>query len=244
MDELLGGGLDNGTSTLLRGPAGSGKSTVAIRYALSAAERSEKAVWFSFDETIETLLMRATGLGMALEKHLESGMIRIIPVDPAELSPGEFVEQVRVAVTRDEVGMIIIDSLNGFMSAMPGESFLTMQMHELLSFLNRRGVTTLMTLAQHGVIGTAMESPVDLSYLADAVILFRYFEPEGSVRQAISVVKKRSGRHERTIRELVFGPGRLSVGEPLVDFEGVLTGVPRFRGDGGKLREARKRKNG
>jgi circadian clock protein KaiC len=244
MDELMGGGLDNGTSTLLMGPAGSGKSTVAIRYALSAAERAEKAVLFNFDETVETLLMRTSGLGMSLEKHLDSGMIRMVPVDPAELSPGEFVEQVRVAVTRDAVQMIVIDSLNGFMSAMPGESFLTMQMHELLSFLNRRGVTTLMTLAQHGVIGTAMDSPVDLSYLADTVILFRYFETEGSVRQAISVLKKRSGRHERTIRQLVFEPGRLSIGEPLVDFEGVLTGVPRFRGEGRKLREARKRKDG
>jgi circadian clock protein KaiC len=139
--------------------------------------------------------------------------------------------------------VVIIDSLNGFMSAMPGESFLTMQMHELLSFLNHLGVTTLMTLAQHGVIGTAMESPVDLSYLADTVILFRYFEAEGSVRQAISVVKKRSGRHERTIRELIFEPGRLAVGDPLVDFEGVLTGVPRYRGQPTELRQARKRKH-
>ena len=155
-------------------------------------------------------------------------------MDPAEISPGEFVHSVRQLV---EAGakVIIIDSLNGFMNAMPGEDYLIMQMHELLSYLNQQGVVTIITLAQHGIIGSSMSSPVDISYLADSVLLFRYFEAAGEVKQALSVLKKRSGRHERTIRELSFKNDRIQVGPPLHDFDGVLTGVPKFRGKSGVL---------
>jgi len=233
LDSLLGGGLDSGTTTLLMGPAGSGKSSVAIRFAVSGAERGERAAIFAFDETLAILLARAHGLGMSsLQPFVESGMVILQQVDPAELSPGEFVARVRELVAKG-IKMIVIDSLNGFLNAMPGESFLTMQLHELISYLNQQGVTTIVTLAQHGLIGSAMQSPVDVTYLADSVLLFRYFEAFGEVKQAISVVKKRTGQHERFIRELVLSNGEIRVGPPLSSFEGVLTGVPRFLGDKG-----------
>jgi circadian clock protein KaiC len=235
LDELLGGGIDSGTSTLLMGPAGCGKSSIAIRYLLSAAERGEGAVMFTFDETIPTLLHRAEGLGMSLKKHLASGKIQLQQVDPAELSPGEFVHRVRALVEPGKVKLVVIDSLNGFLHAMPGENFLAMQMHEMLSYMSQRGVATLLTLAQHGLLGSNMNSPVDISYLADSVILFRYFEAGGEVKQAISVVKKRSGTHERTIRELSFKDSKVRVGAALTEFEGVLTGVPKYRGSAGDL---------
>jgi circadian clock protein KaiC len=235
LDELFGGGIDAGTSTLLMGPAGCGKSTIAARYVLSAAERGDNAAIFAFDENIETLLNRAEGLSMDLRKHIKSGKVTVQQVDPAELSPGEFVHRVRAAVQKNAVKVVVIDSLNGFMNSMPGETFLTMQMHELLSYLNQQGVATLVTMAQHGFIGTHMASPVDVSYLADSVLLFRYFESFGEIKQAISVVKKRSGSHERAIRELIFASGQIRVGMPLHDFEGVLTGVPKFLGKKGAL---------
>lgn len=231
LDDLLGGGLDTGTSTLLMGPAGTGKSSIAIRYVVSAAERGERAAIFAFDETLAILMARAKGLGMAnLESLASSGQVMLQQVDPAELSPGEFVSRVRSLVT-DGVRVVVIDSLNGFLNSMPGENFLIMQLHELLAFLNQQGVTTMLTLAQHGFIGSNMQSPVDVSYLADCVLLFRYFEAGGEVKQAISAVKKRTGQHERAIRELVLAPSEIRVGPPLSNFDGVLTGVPRMRGD-------------
>lgn len=234
LDKLLGGGLDTGTSTILMGPAGCGKSTLAALYAATAGERGEPAAIFTFDETIATLLHRAEGMNIPLRKNIDSGKIIIRQIDPAEISPGEFVHAVR---NRVESGtkLVVIDSLNGFMNAMPGEEFLIMQMHELLSYLNQQEVATIITLAQHGVIGNSMISPVDISYLADSVLLFRYFEACGSVKQALSVMKKRTGRHERTIRELSFKDSKIRVGTPLQDFEGVLTGVPRFVGERGEL---------
>ena len=234
LDKLLGGGLDTGTSTILMGPAGCGKSTIAAMYAAAAAQRGEAAAIFTFDETLATLLHRADGLSIPLRKYMESGKLLIRQVDPAEISPGEFVYAVR-ALVESGTRIVVIDSLNGFMNAMPGEAFLAMQMHELLSYLNQQGVATIITLAQHGVIGSSMNSPVDISYLADSVLLFRYFEAGGAVKQAVSVMKKRTGRHERSIRELSFKDKRIQVGDPLQEFEGVLTGVPRFVGKRGEL---------
>jgi circadian clock protein KaiC len=234
LDKLWGGGVDSGTSTILMGPAGCGKSTIALMYATTAAERGEAAAFFTFDETISTLLHRAAGLHIPVQKHIDSGKLLLRQLDPAEVSPGEFIHGIRHLV---ETGtkLLVIDSLNGFMNAMPGEEFLTMQMHELLSYLNQCGVATIITLAQHGVIGNSMKSPVDISYLADSVLLFRYFESGGQVRQALSVMKKRTGRHERTIRELSFKDNKIQVGGALEEFEGVLTGVPKFVGRTGAL---------
>jgi circadian clock protein KaiC len=242
LDALFGGGIDSGTTTLLMGPAGCGKSTVAMRYVLSAAQQGNGAVVFSFDETTKTMLDRSRGLGMEMQGHIDSGRIAVHQIDPAEISPGEFVARARHAVD-DGVKLVVIDSLNGLTNAMPAESFLFLQLHELFSYLNQRGITTLVTLAQSGFVGTNMQSPVDVSYLADSVLLFRYFEAGGSVRQALSVVKKRSGRHERTIRELSFGAGGVQVGRALEEFEGVLSGTPKFRGDMSQL-EKRDRAKG
>jgi circadian clock protein KaiC len=229
LDKLLGGGVDSGTSTLLVGPAGCGKSTVALRFALSAAERGERAAMFIFDETAETLLRRARSFGIDLESHISGGRIVLQQVDPAELSGGEFTALVRAEV-ENEARVVLVDSLNGYMNAMPGESFLMLQLHELLTYTNQMGVATLVTMAQHGMLGTTMALSVDVSYLADTVLLFRYFEAAGKVRQALSVVKKRSGAHERTIRELMFTDGKIVIGQPLTEFEGVLTGIPKYRG--------------
>ncbi len=230
LDHLFGGGIDTGTSTLFIGPAGCGKSTVALRYAMSSAQRGEKAVIFTFDEAFATLVERAKGLGMDTAEVLANGMLEIQQVDPAELAPGQFVSRVRQLVEEDSLRVVVVDSMNGFLNAMPHEKFLAMQLHELLSYLGQQGVATILTLAQHGFIGH-MESPVDVSYLADSVLLFRYFEYAGEIRQALSVIKKRSGQHERAIRELKFGNGAVSVGEPLKQFEGILTGVPSFLGE-------------
>jgi circadian clock protein KaiC len=234
LDALMGGGIDTGTSTLLMGPAGCGKSTIALRYVLSAAERGDAAAIFAFDEAKEVLLDRAVGLGLDLRPHIQSGKVRVYQVDPAELSPGEFVQRVRQGVEIDGAKLVVIDSLNGFLLSMPAERQLTAQLHELIAFLNHLGVATLMTLAQTGFFG-AMGTPVDVSYLADSVLLLRYFEASGEVRQAISAVKKRTGAHERTIRELRFEDGGLTIGKPLTQFEGVLTGIPKFLGNDAKL---------
>lgn len=227
LDVLLGGGLDSGTSTLLVGPAGSGKSTIAARYALSAAERGDLACCFCFDESVATLVKRANGLGMDLDKHMASGKLMVQQIDPAELAPGAFVARLRELVEDQGAKVVVIDSLNGLLNAMPDERFLVIQLHELLTFLGQQGVCTIMTLAQQGVIGSQMAGPLDLSYIADSVVLFRYFESAGQVKQAISVMKKRSGPHERTIRELFFDQRGVHVGPTLENFEGVLTGVPR-----------------
>jgi len=232
LDELVGGGLDLGTSTLLLGPAGCGKSTIAVRWVVTAAERGESSSIFLFEDTISTLIQRASGLGMELVPHIHSGRIKIHRLDPAEMSPGEFVELVRTAVESEDTRTVVIDSLNGFLQAMPGEQFLALHLHELLTYLNHRGVVTLMVLAQMGVIGSAIETPADVSYLADNIIVLRYFEAQGEVRQAISIIKKRSGAHEHTIRELRLGPNQIHVGDPLKDFHGVLTGIPALVGEG------------
>ncbi len=228
LDELFCGGIDTGTSTLLMGPAGCGKSTIAIQYAIAAAQRGEKAVIFTFDESNDTLIERAHNFGMEPERLLASGLLEIQKIDPGGLAPGEFVFRVRRMVEDENLGLLVLDSMNGFMNAMPHEQFLAMQLHELLSYLGQQGIVTIMTLVQHGFIGSTMAVPIDLSYLADTVLLFRYFEHDGKIRQALSVIKKRSGRHERTIRELIIGDGKISVGKPLNKFDGVLTGVPRF----------------
>jgi circadian clock protein KaiC len=232
LDTLLNGGLDSGTSNLFLGPAGSGKSTLAMQYAIAAAERGEKVAVYLFEESLETLIRRTTSLGMNLEKFMKNGLIAVQKIDPAELSPGEFAAGIRDAVLKDHVSMVVIDSLNGYLHAMPQEQFLVLQLHELLSFLGGQGVVTLMVLAQQGIMGTMMNTPVDLTYLADTVIITRYFEAAGAVKKAVSVVKKRGGNHESTIREFLIANGKISVGPPLEQFHGVLTGVPEFYGDG------------
>jgi circadian clock protein KaiC len=232
LDALLGGGIDYGTSVLLIGPAGSGKSSLATLYARAAAERGDRAALFVFDERVEVLRARAAGLGMDLAPHLESGHLTAQPVDPAELSPGEFAHAVCDAVEpeagRPGARVVVIDSLNGYLQAMPEERFLTAQMHELLTYLGHRGVVTFLVLAQHGLVGP-MRADVDTTYLADTVLMLRYFEAAGEVRQALAVIKKRTGKHERALRELRLD-GSIRVGEPLRDFQGVLTGAPRHGG--------------
>ncbi len=231
LDELLGGGLDRGSSTLVLGPAGAGKTTLATRYATAAVSRGERVAFYTFDEGIGSLLTRSAGLGMELESHIEQGRILAQQVDPAELSPGEFASRVRADVEQQGARIIIIDSLNGYLSAMPEEQFLTLQMHELLSYLNQQGIVTILVLAQLGLLGS-MQNPVDVSYLADTILLLRFFEAHGEVRRALSVVKRRSSHHERAIRELQIGGSRgLSVGRPLFEFRGVLTGVPEYMGN-------------
>lgn len=225
MDSLLGGGIDRGTSTVLLGPAGTGKSTLAATFAVQAASRGENVLFFTFDETRGTLLTRADELGLKFSEQVESGRIKVQQIDPAEISPGELAFNVRQAVVRQEVRMVIIDSLNGYMHAMPDERHLLLQLHEMLAYLNQQGVTTILILTQQGLVGT-MQSPIDLTYLADTVLLLRYFEVMGVVRQAMSVIKKRSGPHERSIREYSFADGKVSVGEPLTGFRGVLSGIP------------------
>src|SRR5579885_525769 len=233
LDALLGGGLDRGTATLVLGPAGCGKSSLAAHFAAAAAARGERAAAFIFDEGVNTYLNRAAGLGTDLRKEVEAGRLTLQQVDPAELSPGEFAHAVCEAV-EGGARLVILDSLNGSLQAMPDERFLTAQMHELLTFLNQQGVVTLLVMAQHGFMGS-MSSPVDVSYLADTVVLLRYFEAAGAIRRAISVVKKRTGRHEDTIREMRLSASRgVEVGEPLTAFRGVLTGVPVLVGGAGK----------
>lgn len=234
LDRLLGPGLDRGSSSLILGPAGCGKTTISTQFILAALARGEAISCFLFEESQNTFCERAAGLGMKLDNYVSSGLLEITQIDPAVLSPGEFADRVRRAVEERNVSLVLIDSLNGYMSAMPSEEFLLIQMHELLTYLSQQGVASLLIVAQHGMIGH-MQTPVDLSFLADTVILLRFFEAQGEVRQAISVVKKRRSVHERTIRELRLGPGGIQVGKPLREFHGVLTGIPTYRGKPGPL---------
>jgi circadian clock protein KaiC len=234
--EHLLGALDYGTSTMILGPAGIGKSTLALMYACTAADRGERAALYMFDESLSNMYARTSALGLDIKGHVEAGRITARQIDPAELSPGEFTHLVCREVEDNNARVIIIDSLNGYLMATPEERFLTMQFHELLSYLNRKSVVTLLIMAQYGLVGN-METPVDLSYMADTVVLLRYFEAGGEVRQAISVVKKRTGKHERTIREFRIDSGGIHLGGPLTDFRGILTGVPTYEGKREKLME-------
>lgn len=229
LDALLDGGLDRGTSSLFIGPPGTSKSTLALKYALTSAGQGEKVAYFSFDETTTNLKCRAASLGMDLDPVMDSGMLVVKKIDPAELSPGEFAGRARELVQYHGFRTIIVDSLNGYIQAMPQEQFLILQLHELLTFLNNQGVVTILVLAQQGMVGM-MHSPVDLTYLADTVVLTRFFEAGGAIRKAISIVKKRTGRHETTIRELIVDSQGVRVGGVLKDFHGVLTGTPRYFG--------------
>ena len=227
LDQMLGGGLERGTNVLFLGAAGVGKSSLALTYALAAAERGEHAVFYAFDEGRGTLEARARTLGLDVQTHLQSGLIRLQQIDPAEMSPGEFTANVQRSVEVDGARIIIIDSLNGYLNAMPDERFLILQMHELLSYLGQQGVLTILVLAQHGLVGP-VEAPLDLSYLSDSVLMLRYFETAGSVRRAISVVKKRSGMHEHTVREFKLSQNGIQLGPPTSGFSGVLAGTPQF----------------
>ena len=229
LDRILGGGLDRGSSVLITGPTGVGKSTLALQYASAAAARGDRAVLYSFDEGIRSAKLRAKSLGMDLSKEVEAGHLQMTQIDPAELSPGQFIWQIRDDVDKKDVRFVVIDSLNGFLAGMPGEADLILQLHELLTYLNQRGVVTILVLAQQGLVGT-MQTVVDVSYLADTVILLRYFEAHGAIRQAVSVLKKRIGGHERTVRELTLSNKGITVGEPLSEFRGVLTGIPEYLG--------------
>src|SRR5215469_1699532 len=237
LDELFGGGLDRGTTTLILGTAGTGKSTLALQYARQMASRGDHGILFAFDETRSIMLARAKALGLDLEKHVDSGVITVQQVDPAEISPGEFAARIRKAV---DCGceLVVIDTLNGYLNAMPGEKYLNNQLHELVAYLNYKGVVTILILAQHGLVAAA-EAPIDLSYLSDTVVSLRFFEAAGEVKQSIAVVKKRSGPHEKAIREFRLEPGKgVRIGQPLKEFQGVLTGVPVFHGRSGKMMSA------
>jgi len=231
LNALLGGGLTRGSSTLVLGPAGTGKSLLALTFAQAAIDRGEKAAMFVFDEELGLLFNRAMGLGIDLQQMVDTKQLVIEQVDAAELSPGEFSERVRSCVESYEAKTIVIDSLNGYQAAMPGEQALILHMHELLQYLNRQGASTFLTVAQHGLVGD-MKAPVDVTYLADTVILLRYFEATGRVRRAISVIKKRTGTHENTIREYRIDRRGITLGEPLTNFHGVLRGVPSMIGGG------------
>ena len=229
LDALLGGGLARGTNTLFMGPSGVGKTTTAIRCVRAALERGETCAYFLFDEGLATLLSRAAAMSMDLQPYIDNGRLIIRQIDPAEVSPGEFSGWVRTAVMETGATYVGIDSLNAYLQAMPGEKFLLLQMHELLSYLNQLGVITLLVLGQHGLVGD-MRTDVDLSYLSDAIVLFRFFENKGEILTAISAVKSRASAHERTIREFRLGPSGVRVGEALTDFQGVMTGVQTYLG--------------
>jgi circadian clock protein KaiC len=237
LDAMVNGGIDRGTSALFLGPPGTGKSALAIQWALAAAQRGERAAVYAFDESIATLERRSLSLGMDLPAQRAAGRLVIRQIDPAEVAPGQLTHQIRESVEKDGIRLVVIDSLNGYLNAMPEESFLVLQLHELLAYLGRRGVVTILVVTQHGLVGT-MASPIDVTYLADTVLLLRHFEAGGDLHRAISVLKKRTGGHESTIRELHFGHDGVSAGEPLHQFHGVLTGVPTFVGTSAELTDS------
>jgi circadian clock protein KaiC len=230
-DALLGGGPSRGSSLLLLGPAGVGKSSVASQYAVAAVERGERVATFLFDESIRAFLSRAQSLGIDLRGPAENGRLMLRQVDPAELSPGEFAHLARRAVEQEDAGVVIIDSLNGYLSAMPEERFLTTHLHELLMYLGYKHALTIFTLGQHGLVGEHLLPPVDVSYLADTVVLLRFFEAQGAVRRAVSVMKKRNGTHDAFIREMQISGRGIHVGQPLEAFHGVLSGRPVYTGE-------------
>jgi circadian clock protein KaiC len=228
LDALVGGGLERGTSVVLIGPAGTGKSSVATQYAQAAARRNERAVFFTFDESLATFYARASGMGMSLGEP-GSGSLVVRRIEPGELSPGAFADEVQRSVENDGTRLVVIDSLNSYLMAMPNEDLLLIHMHELLTYLGQRGVLTILVVAQHGLI-QSMQAPVDMTYLADTVVLFRFFEARGQVCKAISVLKKRIGGHETTIRQFEIGKEGIRFGPPLSEFRGVLTGIPEYVG--------------
>jgi len=233
LDNLVGGGLDRGTSNLILGPAGSGKSTIALRFALSAAQQGKRVAMYSFEESTTNLLYRANSLKMHIEPYLQSGHLSLRKIDPAELTPGQFTSLVREA-NEGKVDMVVIDSLNGYLHAMPEQQFLMLQLHELFTYLGNRGVVTIMVLSQAGIMGS-MQSPLDLTYLADTVILTRFFESFGKIKKAISVIKKRTTVHEESLRELRIGPGGVIIGKVLNEFSGIFSGIPKFLGNESKM---------
>ncbi|MUT68919.1 ATPase domain-containing protein [Stutzerimonas frequens] len=234
LDRMLGGGVERGTNTLLVGTAGVGKSSLALSYAVTACRRGEHTAFFVFDENTSTLRARARALGLPVEPWIDQGLLRLQQIDPAELSPGEFASAVRCSVEESGTRMIVVDSLNGYMYAMPDGKFLILQMHELLSYLGQKGVVSILVLAQQGVINPA-DTPVDISYLSDALIMQRYFEHEGTIRRALSVVKKRSGKHENSVREFRLSADGIHVGPPLKGLDGILSSAPQYTGDPAKL---------
>ena len=234
LDSLIGGGFHRGTSNLLLGPAGTGKSTIAMKFAIEAAKKGKKVAIYNFEESSFNILVRAQELGLELEKYIASGNITLRKIDPAELTPGQFNALLRNSANEFHADMVVIDSLNGYIHAMPEQKFLMLQLHELLAFLSSRGVVTVMILAQSGIMGQ-MQTPLDLTYLADTVIITRYFEAFGSIKKAISVIKKRTGTHEETMRELKIGPGGVIVGPVLKEFSGIFTGVPKYSGTESKM---------
>jgi circadian clock protein KaiC len=234
LDQLLGGGLTWGTTTLFIGPAGSGKSTLAAQYAASGVTEANSTI-FLFDERISTFVTRCDAMGMKVSERLARGSVSLQQIEPGEMSPGEFSHRVVTAVEDNGARVVLIDSLNGYLNAIPQVEAPLVRMHELLSFLNERGVATIIIVAQHGVVGSRMATPLDVSYLADSVVLLRFFEAHGTVRRALSVMKKRTGGHETSIRELRIGPDRVSVGKALTEFQGVLTGVPQYVGSADAL---------
>ncbi|MFI5230495.1 MAG: ATPase domain-containing protein, partial [Gemmatimonadales bacterium] len=244
LDALIGGRILGGTSTLLMGSAGTGKSIISMQYARQAATEGLKARVYMFDERITTALLRAKGLGIDAADALADGRLTLRQVEPTEMSPGEFAQDIVRAVEKEDVRLISIDSINGYLQAMPAERLLVIQVHELLSYLADRGVAIIMTLVQHGVFGAQIEGAAEVSYLADTVLLLRYFEYAGMVRRAISVVKKRDGFHEPTIREMAIDRGGIRVGEPLKAFRGVLTGVPEYTGVSEPLMDSAKATTG
>ena len=227
LDALLGEGLFPGTNTLLAGPAGVGKTTTAVRCMIAALKRGQKAAYFLFDERLATLMIRSKALGMDLQPFIDDGLLEIRQIDPAELSPGQFAGAVRTAVEQDDVGVVVIDSINAYLHAMPSDSFLVLQMHELLSYLAQQGVVSMMILGQHGITGD-LRSDIDISYLADTVMMLRFFETAGQVRKSISVIKTRTSDHERTIREFRIDSRGIVIGEPIRDFSGILSGTPVY----------------